>query len=330
MKHDFSGPWTTGAGALAAAVMFAAALAAPPSARAQQSVDRVVASVDGEPITMRDIAAFAAANHVSLPDPNDTSAPMTKEALKGLISERLLQSEVKKYQGQVDENQIKAYMTEFERNAGLTDGQLRAQLQTQGVTYEQFREHAKLELEKMVMIDKEVRQKINISPAEIKAYYDAHPGEFTVKKERFKLAQILIALPPNPTPDQVAEARKKAEDIRKQAVNGGDFAALARQYSDDDSKSQGGELGDFARGEMLDPIQNAIDQMKPGQISEPVQSEHGFHIIKLEAHDTPGVKPLPEVSAQIRDKLMTEKAKKQFAKWVETDLVKQHYVETLY
>ncbi len=313
----------------AAAALLTGALAMPAGAAAQQRVDRVVASVDGDPITTHDLAAFAAANRVSLPDPNDLDAPMTKEVLKGLISQRLLESEIKKYQGQVDENQIKSYITDFERNAGMTDEQLRAQLQAQGVTYDQFREHARMELEKMMMIDKEVRQKVNISPAEIKAYYDAHPDEFTAKKERFKLAQILIALPPNPTPDQVAQARKKAEDIRKQVVKGGDFAALARQYSDDDSKNQGGELGDFSRGEVLDPIQNAIDHMKPGEISEPIQSEHGFHIIKLEAHDLPGVKPLPEVSAQIRDKLMTDKAKDKFARWVETDLVKQHYVETV-
>ncbi|HZO82660.1 MAG TPA: peptidylprolyl isomerase [Candidatus Binataceae bacterium] len=329
MKQVLSSAWE-GLSALAGAAILIGALAAPPRARAQQTVDRVVASVDGEPITTRDIAAFAAANRVTLASPDDTDAPTTREVLKGLISERLLESEVKKYSGQVDENQIKSYMKDFEHNAGLTDDQLRAQLQAQGVTYEQFREHARMEIEKMLMIDKEVRQKVNISPDEVKAYYDAHPGEFTVKKERFKLAQILIALPPNPTPAQVEEARNKAEDIRKQAVSGGDFAALARQYSDDDSKGQGGELGDFSRGEVLDPIQSALDQMKPGDISEPIRTEHGFHIVKLEEHDAPGVKPLAEVSAKIRDKLMTDKAKNQFAKWVETDLVKQHYVETLY
>jgi peptidyl-prolyl cis-trans isomerase SurA len=327
MKQHFFKAWM---GALAAAAMLTSVLARPPAARAQQSLDRVVASVDGNPITTRDLEAFAAANKIALPDPTDPDAPTTKEVLKGLISQRMLESEVKKYQSRVDSSEINAYIADFERNAGLTDDQLRAQLQAQGVSYEQFREHARLEMEKMMMIDKEVRQKVNVSPAEIKAYYDAHPAEFTVKKERFKLAQILIALPPNPSAAQVEAARAKADEVRKQAVNGGDFAALARKYSDDDSKSQGGELGDFARGEMLDPIQQAIDHMKPGGISEPVRTVHGFHIIKLEEHDVAGVKPLPEVSAQIRDKLMTEKAKNKFAKWVETDLVKQHYVETLY
>lgn len=304
-------------------------LAVPRVARAQQVIDRVVASVDGNPITVGDLEAFAAANHVTLPDPNDPDAPSTKAALKGLISERLLESEVKKYQGQVDENQVNSYISDFERQAGLTNAQLRQQLQAQGVTYKQFRQHARVQIEKMMMVNKEVRNKINITPGEIKAYYDAHPNQFLVKKERFKVSQILIALPPNPTPAQVAAAQKKADMVHELAVNGGNFAALAKKYSDDSSASQGGELGYFNRGEILDSIQNALETMKVGQISEPIRTVHGFNILRLEAHDKPGVKPLAEVSAQIRGALMTEKAKQEFAKWVNTELVKKHYVETI-
>jgi parvulin-like peptidyl-prolyl isomerase len=315
-------------------MIFAAALtgflAMPRTACAQQVVDRVIASVDGNPITVRDLVAFAAANHATLPDPNDPNAPSTKAALKGLISERMLESEVKKYQGQVDENQVNSYITEFERQAGLTNAQLRQQLQAQGVTYKQFRQHARMQIEKMMMVNKEVRDKINITPAEIKAYYDANQAKFTVKKERFKLSQILIALPPNPSPAQVQAAESKAEMVRKLAVNGGNFAALAKKYSNDSSASQGGELGYFTRGQVLDAIQNAIDNMKVGQISEPVRTIHGFHILELQALDKPGPKPLSEVSAQIRAQLMTNQAKQAFAKWVNTDLVKQHYVETIY
>ena len=120
----------------------------------------------------------------------------------------------------------------------------------------------------------------------------------------------------------------KAEGIRKQLLDGADFGKLALEYSDDDSKSQGGELGDFSRGDMIDPIQNAVDQMKVGAISEPIRTDHGFHIVKLEAHDTVGVKPFAEVSGQIQEKLVSEKAQQQFGTWVDNDLVKQHYIET--
>ena len=300
----------------------------PRRAGAQDDLDRVVASVDGDPITVHDLKAFAAVNHATLTDANDPNSPETKAVLKGVISERLLEDEVKKYKDQVEDRQIDAYIANFERSNGITEEQLRSQLQTQGHTFEEFRKHARLELQKMIMIQKEVRQRVNISPDEVKAYYDAHPDEFTVGKERFKLAQILIAVPPNATPAQIAAARAKAESIRKQLLDGANFNKLALEYSDDDSKNQGGELGDFARGEMIDPIQNAIDHMKVGAISEPIQTEHGFHLVKLEEHDAVGLKPLAEVSGQIQDKLVGQKAQKQFGVWVDNELVKQHYIET--
>ena len=314
--------------ALIAACAASLWLATARAARAQADLDRVVASIDGDPITVHDLTAFAALNHVTLANPGDMNTPENKAVLKGVISERLLESEVKKYKDRIDKRQVDAYIANFEQSAGINEQQLRAQLQAQGHTYEEFRQHARLELQKMMMIQKEVRQKVYISPDEIKAYYDAHPQEFSVGKERFKLAQILIAIPPKASPAEIEAARNKAETIHKQVLGGADFGELARQYSDDDSKSQGGELGDFSRGEIIDPIQNAIDHMKVGDISAPVQTDHGFHIVKLEAHDLPGVKPLAEVSAQIQEKLVTQKAQQQFATWVESDLVKQHYIET--
>lgn len=316
------------AAALIVACLAALLAAAPRAARAQDDLDRVVASVDGDPITVHDLKTFAAVNKVALNDPGDMNSPETKAILKGVISQRLLESEVKKYKDQVDEHQIDEYISNFEQSNGLTDAQLRAQLQSQGHTYAEFRKHAREELQKMIMIQKEVRAKVNISPDEVKAYYDAHPEEFSVGKESFKLAQILVALPPNAAPDQVAAARAKADDIRKQLLAGADFGKLARQYSDDDSRSQGGELGDFSRGDILDPIQNAIDHMKVGDISEPIRTDHGFHIVKLEAHQEVGVKPFSAVSADIREKLVSQKAQQQFGTWVDNDLVKQHYIET--
>jgi peptidyl-prolyl cis-trans isomerase SurA len=318
-------------GAVALIILCAAVaslIAVPRIAHAQDDLDRVVASVDGDPITEHDLKTFAAINKVTLSDPGDVNSPETKSVLKGVISERLLESEVKKYKDQIDDRQVDEYIANFEQSNGLTDAQLRSQLQSQGHTYEEFRKHSRMELQKMIMIQKEVRGKVNISPDEVKAYYDAHPEEFSVGKENFKLAQILIAVPASATPTQVEAARVKADSIHKQLVDGADFGKLAREYSDDDSKSQGGELGDFSRGDMIDPIQNAIDHMKAGEISEPIRTEHGFHIVKLEAHETVGVKPFSAVSSQIEDKLVSQKAQQQFGTWVDNDLVKQHYIET--
>lgn len=319
-----------------AGAMLMAAFMMPRAAAAQQVINSVVASVDGKPITSRDIQLFKSTTKSAMQNAGNGGgpAPVTdlndnKAVLKALITQQMLQNEAQKYADRVTNEQVDNYIANLEQHAHIDDAQLRAELRSQGVTYDEFRENATKQLEAMTMIDKEVRQKIVIPDSEIEAYYKDHPEEFQIKDEKYKLAQILFALPPNATPDQVAAAKKKADAVRKKVVNGGDFAFLASEYSDDTSKTKGGELGYFAPGDLLDPIVNAISGLKAGDISPVIRTKYGFHIIKVEAHDKPGEKPFVEVKSQIRDKLMTEQAKTDFQSWVDKDLIKQHFVETM-
>src|ERR1700691_5636787 len=104
--------------ALIVACVAAALSAAPRAARAQDDLDRVVASVDGDPITVHDLKAFAAVNHATLTHADDLNSPETKAVLKGVISERLLEDKVKKYKDQVEERQIDDYIANFEHSNG--------------------------------------------------------------------------------------------------------------------------------------------------------------------------------------------------------------------
>jgi peptidyl-prolyl cis-trans isomerase SurA len=294
------------------------------------AVDRVVASVDGDPITLREVQDFAS-QHGQPVDTNDlASSDTAKTAVKALIGEKLLEQEVKKYDDKVDEAQVDKYIMQLRTEKHMSDAEFRSQLQAAGMTYDDLRKRARLDLEKAMMIEQEVRAKISVPDADVKAFYDAHQQDFTIAKERLRLAQVLIALPPNATPAQVSAAQKKAEMIRARAAKGTDFGDLARVYSDDDSKSNGGELGWFAPADINDSILAAVKSLKPGDISGPARTSHGIHIVKLEEHEVPGVVPLSEVKTEIRAQLVDQQSSVQLEKWVESDLVKQHYVETMY
>jgi len=313
----------------------------PPPAAVQQSVDeemeasqpavdRVVASVDGDPITMREVKDFASQHGQPIDTDDFASSDTAKTAVKALIGEKLLEQEVKKYDDKVDDAQVDKYILQLRQDKHMSDAEFRAQLQASGMTEDELRKRARLDLEKAMMIEQEVRAKIDVPDADIKAYYDAHKEDFTITKERLRLAQILIALPANAPPTQVTAAQKKAEMIRARAAKGDDFGDLARVYSDDDSKSNGGELGWFAPGDINDEILAGVKPLKPGEISAPVRTSHGIHIVKLEEHEVPGVVPLSEVKTPIRNQLVDQQSAAQLEKWVESDLVKQHYVETMY
>ena len=212
----------------------------------------------------------------------------------------------------------------------MTPDQFKAAIRQSGLSMQDFRKHARQELEKAMMIQQEVRDRVDISDADIRAYYGQHQADYTVAKERYRLAQILIGVPSGASPQQIEQLRRKADQIRTEAANGADFGALAHKYSDDVSKNDAGELGWFAPMEINDQILGGIKPVEPGNVSQVIRTNHGFHILKVEAHETPGVRPLADVKDDIRERLVDAKAKSETQQWVETELVKKHDVETLY
>ena len=299
-----------------------------------EEIDSVVASVDGDPITSHDLksAASGASGSMASGGLATGTAPSSDPAvaLKNAIAQRMLEQEARKYAAKVGDDQVDRYIRNLAQQNHLTEEQLRAQLRAQNVSYDEFRAKIRKQVEAMTMIDKEVRQKIVVPEEAIEHYYKDNPDEFTTTDEKFKLAQILIAVPADATPQQLDDLRNKAEEVHQQAVKkDADFGSLALKYSDDDSKTKDGELGEFGPGDLNDAVLAAIKTSKDGDISPVVKTKYGFHIVKVEQHQLPGLKPLGLVRGEIREKLMTEQAKIGFQKWIESDLIKQHYVETL-
>ncbi len=313
-------------GALAIALCLA--LSAPVAA--QQTVDKVVASVDGDPITEHDVEAFSTAMGHPVSGSDIADNEQAKLVLKELIAAKLFQEEAEKYSDKIDDAQVDQYIDQIRRDKHMTPDQFKEAIAQSGMTSEQFRDHARQELEKAMMIQQQVRDRVDISEGDIQSYYNQHKDDFRVTEERYRLSQILIGVPKNATPKQVAELHAKAETIRNRAIAGVDFGELAHHYSDDVSKNNAGELGWFQPQDILDQILAAIKPLKPGQVSQIVRTSHGFHILKVEAHEVPGVRPLSEVKDEIREKLVDEKAQSETQEWVETELVKQHDVETFY
>ncbi|HEY2663001.1 MAG TPA: peptidylprolyl isomerase [Candidatus Binataceae bacterium] len=297
-----------------------------------EDLDRVIASVDGDPITVHDLKVYSAANGIQLTNPGDPNSDETvRQTLKGLITQKMMEQELKNYADRASDEQVDRYIDKLREKNNLSEEAFKNQVMHQGISWDEFRKRAKTELEKMNMLDAEVRQKVNIPPEQIQAYYDSHKEEFRVEKERYKLAQILVAVDfSKASPDQVKAAKKKAKELQKRAAAGDDFAELAAQNSDDDSKTKGGELGDFAPDDMLDEIRAGVEKVETGHVSDVIQTKYGLHIIKVEEHDKPGLKPVGEVKEQIQDKLTEAAGQGRMKEWLEKDLIKNHHVESAY
>src|SRR6185312_997243 len=156
-----------------------------------------------------------------------------------------------------------------------------------------------------------LQQQASVSDAQVQAYYDAHKAEYEVLKARHILIRVKGApMPGTPGKPELtdAEAKAKAEEIRKRIVGGEDFAEVAKEESDDTSSGEeGGELGEFTRGKMVPPFEKAAFALKPGDISEPVLSPFGYHIIQVESHTTKSLDEIkPQIIAQLRPQAARE------------------------
>ena len=174
------------------------------------------------------------------------------------------------------------------------------------------------------MMGEQVNKDVKIDDAELHKYYDAHLAEY----EQYKASHILIRGKGSQMPLAAGkkeltdeEALAKAQDLRKQLDGGADFATLAKENSDDTgSATKGGDLGIARKGMMVAPFEQAALALKPGEVSQPVKSQFGYHIIKLESKDTRSFEEVkPEIERRLRPE-MTQKAIEDLVKKANTTL----------
>jgi len=157
----------------------------------------------------------------------------------------------------------------------------------------------------------EINKEVKVDEATMRKYYDEHKAEFEEAHARHILVRIQGApMPVRPGQKELSDtdAFAKAQDLEKQLQSGADFAALATKESDDaGSGAKGGDLGTFHHGQMVPSFDQAAFALEPGKISEPVKSQFGYHIIKLESKST---KSFDDVKGDLEKKLKPEQAQK--------------------
>lgn len=181
-------------------------------------------------------------------------------------------------------------------------------------------------------IERVVAAEVSLTQEEIKVYYEENIDKFSTPEQvRARYISIKIDAEMDETAKQ--GARKKAEEILTRVRNGGDFAALAKEYSDDQaSRNRGGYLGWFGRGSMLPEFEAAAFALQSGETSEVVESSRNFYLIKVEERKEGEVKPLEDVRQMIEGPLLVEKKREAINNFVQQamqDAGAEVYVEAL-
>ena len=170
---------------------------------------------------------------------------------------------------------------------------------------EKFRVPEQRKIEAVVVEGKALLDSIKVSQDEIAKYYQDNLDKYKVK-ERVKARHILIKLGKDASSEEVKQAKAKIAAIKKQLKAGKDFAELAKKNSEGPSASRGGELGWFPRGAMVKAFEDAAFALKEGEVSGPVRTQFGFHLILVEKHEAAHTKKLAEVSPEIKKQLQRQ------------------------
>ncbi|HXX31650.1 MAG TPA: peptidylprolyl isomerase [Myxococcaceae bacterium] len=306
--------------ALVLALSLAAGLARP--ARAEL-VDRVAAVVNNEIITLSAVQKRAAFEfqkldaEVTPQDRQKKREEITRKTLDAIIDEYVLDQELKEAKIVIDDKQVEMSVQEVMKRYNFNSEQLSQAVANEGLTMADYREQMRKQLARYQLLREKVQKKIKVSEADIRSEYD-RMARTEGKEIEIHVRHIVVQLPQNPTPAEVQAAELKAKAIAAEARQPGvDFAELAKRKSEGSSAADGGDLGFFKHGAMVPAFEAVAFSLKPGEVSDPVQTSLGWHVLKLEEERAVGLPPLSEMKAQIEDKLRQEQVVRASAQYVQ-------------
>ncbi len=229
--------------------------------------------------------------------------------LEGLIERELLYQEIQKAGVKAAPESVDNQLNQI-RKRFPDEKAFEKSLSDMGLSEAELRSRIEKELAIQKWIETNFLEKSTVSEEEMKAYYDGHPEMF-VQKESVRARHILIKVDPKASETEKAEARKKIEAIQKKLKEGGDFEALAKEFSEDTSRDKGGDLGYFTKGRMVKPFEDAAFSLSVGQVSPIVETTFGYHLIEVVDKKPEGKISYEDAKERIQQVLKNEKVRTQ-------------------
>ena len=291
-----------------------------PSTALTETSNRVVAIVNDEVITLYELNGHM--KELTGLDPAEMRLRDEKQylearrkILKSLIEDKLTLGKIQELGINVTPKRVDSAIERIKRNNGLTQEDLIAGLKKRGITYDSYRETVKAQLERMELINFEVKSKIIIREKDITEYYNKHKDEFMVKG-KVHLAIIVLKQEGPSNQGGSDSLSRQAEDILARLKDGEDFGELARKFSKGPGAEDGGDVG-FFKSSQLDPkLREIIKPMSPGDISEPIVRPSGIQIVKLIDNQEERLKPIEEVRDAIYQIFYQKEVNARYSTWI--------------
>ncbi|MCY1073646.1 peptidylprolyl isomerase [Archangium lansingense] len=304
--------------------MVAALLLSGAVARAEM-VDRVAAVVNRDVIALSEVEKRAAPElariNSAVREPQkraEERARVLKSTLDALIGEKLMEEQIRELGLAVTESELDAAISDVKRQNNVTDEeQFERLLSGEGLTVKSYKDFLRNQMSRMKLVQLKVTPKVKVSEEDLKAAYTQYTKMESGDAE-VHARHILVQVDAKATPEQVEAGRKKALTLAEEARKPGvDFSELAKKKSEGPSAADGGDLGFFRRGVMVPAFERVAFALKEGEVSEPVRTQFGWHVLKVEERRAVDVAPFEQVKGELENRLKMQKTEKFVEQYVQ-------------
>jgi peptidyl-prolyl cis-trans isomerase SurA len=267
-------------------------------------VEQIIARVNDQIITSSDYDRAESEMEDEARQHGDSmqeTATERRDLLRSLIDQQLWLSKGKEL-GITGETDLVKRLDEIRKQYNLDSMEdLEKAAREQGVSFEDFKQNIRNQIITQEVMRQEVGEHIQFTPGEAQQYYDQHKADFS-QPESERLSEILIPASAD-DPGKQAEAKTKADDIEARLHAGGDFAQLARSFSEGPTASAGGDLGQYKQGQLPKALEDKTLPLSTGQFTDPILTRQGYVILKVTQHTAGGPAAYHDVQDQVEEAL---------------------------
>lgn len=297
-------------------------------------IDRIVAEVNDDAITLFELEQ-AARPFIERSRTMDGSAgqehrlqyEIREKVLGQMIDQKLTDQEVKRLDISVSEETVDTTIEEIKKRNYMTDADLQEQIRSEGLTMEEYRQQVRDQILRGRLVNREVKSKIVITDEDIEACYIENEKEFCSEK-KYHIRHIMAAVAPYADDAEKAEARERMEAVLAQLEKGASFEELARTRSDSPMKEQGGQIGAFELDDLALPIRQAVEKVEPGHYTPVVVTDQGYQIFFVESITEGKTREFEEARAEIEAQLYNEIVNEKFTEWL-TELRQKSHIKII-
>jgi len=301
------------------AVFLTALTLAALSPRAQaEVVDRVVAVVNDEPITLYEVDKLMAANLEEIRKAEGKGMKQEKfqsyrsQALEKLIADKLLDQQMEQMKLQVTDDDVQKALGNIMQRNSMTKEQLVQQLNQKGMTFDQYLADLRVQLKKVKFMGAVIAPRVKVTDADLDEFFADNSDKFA-NFQSVQMAQVIVPLAPVAGDAELVAAQAKAQEVYQKAKGGSNFEDLGKKYS---VNAQTAVPAVYQVNQLAPQIAEVLSGLKPGEVGQPVRSEMGIHVIKLIERKTLAGDEYQAVREQIREKVFELKVQEELEKYV--------------